>query len=1166
MYAPLRIHSHHSLLTGVGSPQGWLERAATWELPAMALCDVHSLGGMVEFLQAARSSSVRPILGAEFDDAPRHPGRVVALVQTEEGYRNLCKLISARRIGYDPGTQHGTPEAEQPFDLVHALVRWQAGLVFLVDHPEWLLKLFGRVPPRQVLAALSPACLAGDRTQADETLRALDPNKTPDPLRLARAQDLIEAAQATGAAVLAVPDAYYPRVRDRAVHRLQIAVKHNALLADLPAAWLAREPAHLPSPTELLGHYADLPDVPGAWPVDSSTGASNHPFLARTLDVAASCNYVPPLGGVVFPNIELEAGETPYSRLCQLAFDGARQRYRPMGPEVLQRLQYELSTLQNLGFAPYFLLVHGIAEFAREQGIPHVGRGSAADSLVAYCLRLTDADPFRYRLPFERFLNPARKDRPDVDLDFCWRRRDEVLEHVFTLFGAQRTAMISTLGRFGARSAFREAALVHGIPPAEFERWSRRIPMFGGGEAGNFDGTAGSEATADRIDEALQENTLEAPADHDPVASHGPHSHDPLAANPLAQALRSLPETRDFPFDDPRFAAALEDAAALLDTPRHFGLHPGGVVVAPQAITDYLPCCPSAKGPVVTQLDKDGVEALGLVKMDLLGNRALTTLHDALELLEQRGVTVDLETLAEDDGPTAEALRHGRTLGCFQIESPGMRHLLQQTGACTMDDVIQAVALIRPGPAQAGMKEAYVRRFRQLEDPTPPHPCLTEVLRETYGVMLYQEDVMQVAATAAGMDLATADGLRRALQKRRMDELPGLHASFTQGCLDNGLSPAEADHIWQRIEGFASFAFCKAHAVTYGRIAYRAAWLKTHHPVEFLAAFLNSDTGYYATRVYVEEVRRLGAPILGPDINRSGREFCVQRAPDGRVALRLGLNQVYGLSERTLDQILEQRAVQPFLSLPDFLERSGSQSDEARHLIRCGALDAFDRTRPELLWRLHLLRRAPTRAPREARLDAGQLGACQAGTDPLFQSPSAGWGGQGLGLNATRLPAGTQVPLFAAPPDRTPVLPGLPDWSPRERGVHEQELLGVSLVAHPTRLFVCPGEARMQAAVRSPADRRAPMPPRACADVPRLVGARITLRAWLAASRRVRTKDGSWMRFLTLEDESGLAEAILFPDVYRRTGDRLRSDETLLVSGVVEDQLGACLLRTEQIW
>ncbi len=664
-----------------------------------------------------------------------------------------------------------------------------------------------------------------------------------------------------------------------------------------------------------------------------------------------------------------------------------------------------------------------------------------------------------------------------------------------------------------------------------------------------------------------------------------------LARKPLAHALASSPEARHFPFDDARWTAALEAGAHLLDTPRHFGLHPGGVVVAPGKLTDHVACQRSTKGPVVTQLDKDGVEEVGLVKMDLLGNRALSVLADCSEWLARRGITIDFEAIPEDDPATARTLREGRTLGCFQIESPGMRNLLKQTGASKMDDVIQAIALIRPGPASSGMKDAYVRRFRGLEDPRPPHPRLVEVLWETHGVMLYQEDVMQTAACVAGMDLAEADELRRALQKRRPAEIEALHARFSAGAAREGVASADAERVWELVSNFASFAFCKAHAVTYGRIAYRAAWLKTHHPALYLVAFLCSDTGYYPQRVYVEEARRLGVPILAPDVNRSGPTFSVEWHGD-TPALRVGLGQVKGLSQATLEKILAARAEQPFLALPDFLERTRAHVDEARHLIQCGAFDAFDRTRPELLWRLHLLRTTQEHLPRgERALDLARLFALratvQAARSRALLDPSRsdtgtpGWSGRGLGIAKAELAPGESAPLFPAPALDAPVLPVLPDADPAARARAEFELLGFAIHAHPTRIFGCQaderiarrfgrasGPARGDFHSRAGADRDGihPVNPVPCAELDRHRAARVTLRGWPAATRRVRTESGRLMRFLTLEDESGLAEIVLFPDVYDREGERLAGAGTVCVTGVVEDQMGACTLHAERIW
>ncbi|MDZ4774606.1 MAG: DNA polymerase III subunit alpha [Planctomycetota bacterium] len=1152
MYVPLRVHGHHSMLTGVDAPRVLVERARALGITALALCDVDTLSGIVDFLHATRrvsenGTSVRPIVGVEISDPSGKPGRVVALVENERGWKSLCKLTSARQLGADPGVVGAVLEGPDHFDLVQQATLHRDGLIFLVDHPRLAIALAGRIDARSLFVAISPASvrMKSVRRERDDIPRnvaraprsagidaasreardledaprdgeeVLDTPKVSAPERPVAASDLIEAARAVGLATVAVSDVYGAFPKTLADHRVRVAIKHNALLADLPDTFTAHAPAHLLSSGEMRSFYASIAECAGPFE-PREDGA-----LARSIDIAERCTFTPALGGILFPQIELATDETAYSRLVALSFRGASERYRPLKPEAVRRLDYELSTIDKLGFAPYFLLVLQIADFARAQGIPYVGRGSAADSLVAYCLRLTDADPLRYKLIFERFLNPSRLDRPDIDLDFCWRRRDEVLDHVYGMFGTERTAMIATIATCGVRAAFREAALVEGVPPAEVNRWSRRLPYY-------FDASA--------------------------EVAHG--------QNPIERCLRETPEASGFPFDDPRMQRVVTSAARLVSAPRHYGLHPGGVVVAPGPITDFVSCQRATKGCIVTQFDKDAVEAIGLVKMDLLGNRALTVVDDCVKALSARGITVDVETLREDDARTAETLQKGLTLGCFQVESPGMRHLLQQIGACDMDDVIQAVALIRPGPAGSGMKDAYVRRYRELEPPTPPHPRLVEVLWDTYGVLLYQEDVMQVAARLAGMDLAEADSLRRALQKHRAHDLKALCDRFVSGCIEQGVAREDALRAWDLVANFASFGFCKAHAVTYGRIAYRAVWLKTHHPAEYLAAFLASDTGYYATRVYVEEARRMGVPILPPDVNKSERAFRVERG-----ALRVGLAHVKGVQARTLDALFAARASDgPFISLPDFLERTQAHTDECERLIQVGALDAFDRTIPELLWRLHLLRAPERKAPRakegENSLNQEILAACRATPRSrdavrVAREQSQGWTGKGIGLGAADLAPGETAALFPEREAPALALPRLSDVSLSVRGRVEHELLGLTVKAHPTTLFPCPADARIEG--RDAIAKRTI----GCAEIVNFLGARVTLRGWPAATRHVRTSDGRTMRFLTLEDETGLAECVVFPDVYERDGAHLAEFGTLCFSGVVQNQMGACTLHVE---
>jgi len=1212
MYVPLRVHGWHSLLTGVDSPARLLERAEELGMAALALTDVDTLAGSTDFLHAASGRALRPILGAELSDPAGGPGRLVALVRDEEGYRNLCRLVSARRLGDDPGEVGAKLDGPEGFDLVEAARRFGEGLTWLVDHPRLAFDLAGRIPAERLLVAISPAALGkrargSPRGDPRETLAPplADP-KVPPPSRGAPAGDLVASARVLGLATVAVPDVYCADPRGFEHHRMRTAIKHNALACDLPEEWIAERPAHLVAPEELRRRFADLPDAPGPF---SRGGARMPGALARTLEVAEGCRFVPPLGGVRFPEVELDEHETAYSKLVALAFDGACERYQPLRPEVVRRLDYELTAIDDLGYAPYFLLVRRIADFACERGIPHVGRGSAADSLVAYCLRLTDADPLRYDLPFERFLNPARRDRPDIDLDFCWRRRDEVLEHVGELFGAERTAMIATLNRFGLRAAFREAALAEGIPPAEVNRWSRRLPGLVPGAASNaapFDGTGDGAASDDTTDERAGSGaslelsagfpettegaeksapgwvgavdglstTADERARHDrpppsrrPPEAPSPRSLPPdLADNPVACSFRATPECRGFPFEDPRYRRVVRIAAALLDAPRHLGLHPGGVVVSPGPITDVVSCQRATKGVVMTQLDKDGVEAIGLVKMDLLGNRALSVIEDCRSMIAEGGEAPDLEAVAEDDSRTARLLARGGTLGCFQVESPGMRNLLKQTAARNMDDVIQAVALIRPGPAGSGMKDAYVRRFRGLEKPHPPHPRLTELLWDTHGVMLYQEDVMQAVVLMAGMELSEADELRRALAKHRRDVLERLRTQYFAGCREQGIERGPAAHVWELVSNFSSFGFCKAHAVTYGRIAYRTVWLKAHHPAEYLVAFLNSETGYYETRVYIEEARRLGVPILPPDVNRSEREFTLARETDPP-ALRVGLNRVKGLTQRTGEAILEERARRgAFLSLPDFLTRTGARIDEAERLIQCGAFDAFDRTRPEMLWRLHLLSTPARRPPRD--LDPGLLASFRDTPEKRARrsadaahARTGGWSRTGMGVGSLELEPGESASLFSEPRTPAAALPRLPETDANTRGRLELELLGLNVTDHPTELFPCEAEDRL-ARTRG----RRPSPTVSCGDLDRHRGEQVSLRGWLAASRRVRTSDGRWMRFLSLEDPGGLAEVVLFADAYERHGHHLTNRGPFLVSGIVEDQMGACTLHADRIW
>ncbi len=505
-----------------------------------------------------------------------------------------------------------------------------------------------------------------------------------------------------------------------------------------------------------------------------------------------------------------------------MAYEGARRRYGPpLSRAVRERLERELAVIAQLDFCDYFLVVRDIVEFAEREGIPHVGRGSAANSIVSYCLGISAVCPLKFDLYFERFLNEFRTDVPDIDIDFCWRRRDDVINYVYARYGAGRVAMVSTHSTLRARSAFRDVGRVMGLPLDEVGALSKLLPHYG--------------------------------------------------ASSIEEAMGMFPEMAGFPIDREPWRTVVGTALKIDGYVRHLSIHLGGLVIGDRPLTWYTPLEDSAKGIVVTQYEMKGIEAIGLVKIDLLGQRSLSIVAEAARSVEEgRGVRVDLDHLPDADPPTAALLRRGQTMGCFQIESPGMRALLQMQQAEDITDLIQGLSLIRPGPSSSGMKHAFIRR-RRGEEPVPwPTPLLKEALGRTYGVMLYQEDILKVAQAVAGFSLAEGDELRKLISKKRSREkMRELRGKFVAGAGARGVGAQVAGEIWDRIEDFAAYSYCKAHATTYGHISYQAAYLKAHWPAEFLASVIANKAGFYDARTYFEEARRLGVRILAPDVNRS---------------------------------------------------------------------------------------------------------------------------------------------------------------------------------------------------------------------------------------------------------------------------------------------------------
>ena len=778
---------------------------------------------------------------------------------------------------------------------------------------------------------------------------------------------------------------YYSRPDQALLQRTLTAVRLNKTIITLPKNAVAPSDAGFLSARQMEERFKYFPRA-----------------IAATAEIAQRCRFDLPIGGSQMPTVPLPSGVTVAQHLRQKALEGAAQLYGEITPPIQTRLDHELEIISRMGFEPIFLIVEEVLNFARQKGIPFSSRGSAASSLVAHCLGITSPDPLRLNLYFERFLNPARVTPPDIDTDLCSRRRDQVIQHVFDTYGTERVAVVGTINRYRPRSALSDIAKAHGLQPSQVRELANRLP----------------HAFWTRFT----------------TAENG------QPASPFAE-LRAA-------YSSPTHQAIFDEAEAILNLPRHLSMHPGGVVVAPGSLTDLVPVMRSGgKGVVITQLDLESVEALGLVKIDLLGIRGLTVMGDVAEFIQasEAGSYADplavLDATPSLDLDTAQRIESGATIGCFQIESPGMRATLREIRARSEDDIMAALALYRPGPLTGGLKEAFVRRFKGQEEVRHIHAALAPLLAETFGVILYQEQVLRIANEIAGFDLAEADLLRRAMSHfdpgKRMQDLK--RKFIGQAHERNAIPSDTGERIWEMMAAFAGYGFPKAHAASYAKLGWRSAWCKSHFPAEFMAAVLANWGGYYSQRVYLGEARHMGLVVRPPHINYSDRNFTVNNEPSGARSLFMGLEQVKELTHHTIQRIIRLR---PFSSVEDFLTRVDPRPQEAENLVRTGGLEGLG-TIPSILQRL-------------------------------------GHGGWQM----------NQMSLFAWTD------PSQDDWSLQEKVDAQLEILGVSIAAHPLELIV---------------DRLSSTGAMTTVDAASNLGRRITVAGVQQAAHRTRTARGDML-------------------------------------------------------
>ena len=854
------------------------------------------------------------------------------------------------------------------------------------------------------------------------------------------AESLSNLARQLGLPAVITHPIYYLAPEQARLQQTLAAVRLGKTITTLPQAAAAPPDAYFLTAQQIQERFQRYPQA-----------------IAATSEIAERCKFDLPIGTSQMPKVPLPDGVTAAQHLREKATQGAIQLYGEITPVIQERLDHELEIIARMGFEPIFLIVEDLLNFARQKGVPFSSRGSAASSLVAHCLGITSPDPLRLNLYFERFLNPARTTPPDIDTDLCSRRRDQVIQHVFDTYGSERVAVVGTINRYRPKSALGDIAKAHGLEPTKVRELSNQLPhAFWMRFAVGADGKPTS----------------------------------PFAA------LRAA-------YPSPQYRAIFDEAEAILKLPRHISMHPGGVVVAPGVLTDLVPVMRSGgKGTIITQLDLDSVEALGLVKIDLLGIRGLTVMGDVAEFIQvhqpdrfETALAV-LDSTPTGDPDTAQKIETGATISCFQIESLGMRATLREIRAHSEDDIMAALALYRPGPLSGGLKDAFVRRFKGQETVKHIHPALAPLLAETFGVILYQEQVLRIANEIAGFDLAEADLLRRAMSHfdpgKRMQELK--RKFITQANERNAISIDIGERIWEMMAAFAGYGFPKAHAASYAKLGWRSAWCKTHYPAEFMAAVLANWGGYYSQRVYLGEARRMGLIVRPPHINYSTHNFTVKKLDHSEQrALFMGLDQVKELTHQTIQRIIR---FAPFLSVEDFLTRVDPRTQEAESLARVGALEGLGNI-PSILRRLK----------------------------------DGGW-------------QQNQLSLFGWTDT------GQQDWSLHEKVDAQLGLLGVSIASHPLELI---------------ADKLNGTDAISTVDAVAQVGRRVTIAAVQQASHRTDTARGD-MLLLSVEDLQGTLDAILFPEVYRLAKASISSTKPFLLTGIMEmdTERGEPFLRVEK--
>src|SRR5437867_286512 len=1033
-FVHLHTHSEYSLLDGANRIPDLLDRVKALGMDSLAVTDHGNLHCAWSFHSEARARKLRPILGFEAylafgsrhkrekpADAPAAYSHLILLAKNRTGYQNLVKLSS---IGFLEG-YYRRPRIDR-----EALEQHAEGLIGLAACLSGEIALYLRQGNYEAAGA-SAQFFARVFGKDGFWLEVQDHGIADEKVVT---EGMFRLATELGLPVVATNDAHYLRKEDAEAHDVLLAIGTGKDLDDPNRfRFLGRE-SYVKSEAEMRALFPDHPEV-----------------LAESARVAELCEfdfekrYFLPQ----FPRAPEFASDNDL--LIHLARAGARQRYGdPPPPAAAERLDYELEVISRTGYAGYFLIVYDIVKAAKDRGIPvGPGRGSAAGSLVAYALGITDIDPLEFDLLFERFLNPERVTMPDIDLDFCFERRGEIIQYIRERYGRESVGQIITFGTLKARAAFRDVARTLRVEMGDVERLTKLIPS------------------------------------------------GPAFSVTLAEAPDKVPEVKAAAAQDERIRKVLDLGSRIEGLARHASVHAAGVVIAPGPLTDYVPVCtaPDSKtdaDAIITQYDMVGLEHVGMLKIDLLGLKTLTVLHDAARMVAERhGVTIDLERPDLDDPRVYELLRAGRTAGIFQFESPLATDCLRSMKCDRFDDLVATNALLRPGPLDTGMYLVFINRKLGREKVRYPHPALEEILAPTYGVIVYQEQVMRIASALAGYSLAEADVLRKAVGKKIKELIQEELGNFVKRAIARGHDKRVVEDIAAQIETFGRYGFNKSHSVAYSILSYQTAWFKVYYPAEFMAALLSSEIGNTDRVVqYINEARELDLQVLAPDVNESGYKFTVV----GDKRIRFGLGAVRNVGEGAIASIIAGRRDAPYRSLVELCDRVDLRLCNKRvieSLIDAGACDSLGGERSQLV----------------------------AALDHAFSEQQVRQQWRFSGQHAL---FGDDAPV--APPPAT--LPDVPPWSEHDRLTREKSVLGFFISGHPLAKYRAEVElfgTRTTASLGMWCEQKVKIP------------AVVT-----AVKRQISKKSGAEYARLTLEDFHGAAEVIVFPEAWARLNSVIR--------------------------